>query len=404
MSQVIHISVLALTLAAFAIGTSEFVIMGLLVDIAKELHVSVSKAGILVSAYAMGVVIGGPVMTLLTLKFPRKQTLIGLICLFVIGNILCALSPGYPFLLASRILTATCHGTFFGIASVVATQLVDSKHRTLAVALVFLGTTLANMLGVPIGTAEGFALGWRSTFWSIAALGSVAVIGLFLGLPNNLPPSQARAGHEFKVFQKPSVFIPLLLSALVNGGLFVVFTYITPLLMTVTHVPQHHITPILLILGAGLPIGTLLGGKLGDKALIPSLVFLFPILLVLLLGIHMFIPKEIPGVGVLFLWNMITFTIAPILQVMVVNNAAEAPNLASTFNQSAFNLGNAVGAWTGSILLAHRMNYIDLPLVSMFFIGTGWLLVLIYAKWVQQPPETALHTSTHSAVGTNRAN
>ena len=374
----IPISVLALTLAAFAIGTGEFVMMGLLVSIANDLRVSISDAGILVSAYALGVVVGSPLVTITTIPFQRKKTLIGLICLFVLGNILCALSTNYTALLLSRIVTACCHGTFFGIASVVATQLVDSRHKTLAVALVFLGTTLANMLGVPAGTAIGLALGWRVTFWIIAALGIVAVLGLSAFVPANLSHKSAKVLPELKALKNPTVLIPLALSALVNGGLFVVFTYITPLLMNVAGFDEKNITYILFILGAGLPIGTILGGKLGDKALIKSLLFLFPCLLVLLLGIRIFVPYQMAGIAVLFLWNMVTFTIAPILQYMVVDNAAAAPNLASTFNQSAFNLGNAIGAWAGGLLVADHLGYINLPFLSMAFIFTGWVLVFIY--------------------------
>ena len=340
----IPLSIWALTLAAFAIGTSEFVIMGLLLDISKSFHISVSQSGFLVSAYAMGVVIGGPIMTILTASFPRKATLIGLISIFVTGNIFCALAPSYELLLAGRLLTATCHGTFFGLASVAAAALMDKAHRTLGVALVFLGTTLANMLGVPIGTAEGFEWGWRSTFWSVSGLGLVAIIGLVLFLPKMHGNSKVTPLSEIQSLKNPLVLIPLVLSALVNGGLFVIFTYIEPLLVHVTKVPLSHVTYILLILGAGLPVGTLLGGKLGDKALLPSLSGLFPLLLCLVVLMHWTLTEEVLGVSVLFLWNLITFTIAPMLQVMVVNNAAHAPNLASTFNQSAFNFGNAVGA------------------------------------------------------------
>ena len=374
----IPLSIWALTLAAFAIGTSEFVIMGLLLDISKSFHISVSQSGFLVSAYAMGVVIGGPIMTILTASFPRKATLIGLISIFVTGNIFCALAPSYELLLAGRLLTATCHGTFFGLASVAAAALMDNAHRTLGVALVLLGTTLANMLGVPIGTAEGFEWGWRSTFWSVSGLGLVAIIGLVLFLPKMHGNSKVTPLSEIQSLKNPLVLIPLVLSALVNGGLFVIFTYIEPLLVHVTKVPLSHVTYILLILGAGLPVGTLLGGKLGDKALLPSLSGLFPLLLCLVVLMHWTLTEEVLGVSVLFLWNLITFTIAPMLQVMVVNNAAHAPNLASTFNQSAFNFGNAVGAWSGGFALSHGLPYQNLPYLSFVYILTGMAFILLY--------------------------
>lgn len=385
----IPIAVIALTMAAFCIGTSEFVIMGLLVDIAQELHVTIAKAGILVSAYAMGVVIGGPLVAVLTFKLPRKATLIGLISIFTFGNILCALAPNYTSLLAARIVTSACHGTYFGIATVTAVRLVDSSHRTQAVAWVFMGTTLANMLGVPLGTAEGFHFGWRSTFWTISGLGVLSILALIIWLPRNLQSDQANPLQEFKSLSKPLVQIPLLLSALLNGALFIVYTFITPLLQTEMGLTDHGVTMVLFALGIGLPIGTYIGGKLGDTALLPSLMIIFPLIMLSLAAVHYLVGSKIPGISSLFVWNTLTFTVAPILQLMVVANAAQAPNLASTFNQSAFNLGNACGAWLGSAMLAHHYQLTDLPLASILVLATAWSLVFIYAR---------IRKKTHNSV------
>lgn len=382
----IPVAVIALTMAAFCIGTSEFVIMGLLVDIASELHVSIARAGILVTAYALGVVFGGPVIAVLTFKFPRKATLIGLVSFFTFGNILCALSPGYLSLLGARIVTSACHGTYFGIATVTAVRLVNPSHKAQAVAWVFMGTTLANMLGVPLGTAEGFHFGWRSTFWTIAALGVLSVIALIIWLPRRLQADKANPLEEFKSLTKPLVQIPLLLSALLNGALFIVYTYITPLLQTQMGLSDHGITMVLLILGIGLPIGTYIGGKLGDYAILPALYWIFPLIMLSLLAVHYFIRLEIPGITALFFWNTLTFTAAPILQLMVVNNADNAPNLASTFNQSAFNLGNAGGAWLGSSMLAAHINLTDLPWASIVVLAGAWALVFIYAQIIKKLP------------------
>lgn len=373
-------SLFALTLAAFCIGTSEFVIMGLLVDISNNLHISIESGGLLITAYAMGVVVGGPLIAVLTSRLPRKPTLIGLVTFFVLGNVLCALADNYHMLLLARIATAACHGTYFGVATVVAVQLVDKQHRAQAVAWVFLGTTLANMLGVPLGTAEGFHWGWRSTFWSISLLGIISILALIIWLPRTLTTDNSNPADEFRVLKKSIVQIPLALSALLNCALFIVYTYIAPLLQQVTHLSNHGITIVLLILGFGLPIGTLLGGKLGDRNLIKSLLVIFPVIMLTLIIMHFIIAYKIPGIITLFVWSTLTFTIAPMLQLMVVNNAAGAPNLASTFNQSAFNLGNAVGSSLGSILLVHQVNLNELPLYAAILLLAAWGLVFVYRK------------------------
>lgn len=380
MGKIIPISVIALTIAAFGIGTSEFVIMGLLVDISKDLGVSIAQSGLLVTAYAMGVVIGGPVMAVLTSRFPRKETLIGLVMLFVVGNVFCALSKNYEMLIAARLLTAMCHGTYFGVATVVAVQLVNPAHKAEAVAWVFMGTTLANMLGVPLGTTEGLAWGWRSTFWSVSIIGIIAIIALLVWLPKNLPQGNPHPMSEFRTLRKPLVQIPLLLSALLNAGLFVVYTYIAPLLMRDTGLSGHGVTLVLLVLGCGLPIGTLLGGKLGDTNLLKSLFVLFPIIMMTLVILHYVVSYPVPAVSAMFVWSTLTFTVAPMLQLLVVDNAAEAPNLASTFNQSAFNLGNAFGATLGSLMLAHHVNLDELPWVAVIILAVAWGMVFVYRK------------------------
>lgn len=384
MGKIIPISVIALTIAAFGIGTSEFVIMGLLVDISQDLGVSIAKSGLLVTAYAMGVVIGGPIMAVLTSRFPRKETLIGLVLMFVAGNVFCALSKSYEMLIVARILTAMCHGTYFGVATVVAVQLVKPEYKAEAVAWVFMGTTLANMLGVPLGTAEGLAWGWRSTFWSVSLIGILAVGALMVWLPGNLPKGNQHPLSEFKTLKKMTVQIPLLLSALLNAGLFVVYTYIAPLLMHHTGLSGHGVTLVLLILGCGLPVGTLLGGKLGDWNLVKSLIVLFPVIMVTLVVLHYVVAYPVPAVMAMFIWSTLTFTIAPMLQLLVVDNASEAPNLASTFNQSAFNLGNAVGATLGSVMLNNHVDLDELPWISVAILIFAWGLVFVYKRLTQK--------------------
>ena len=230
------LAIIALTIATFGIGTSEFVIMGLLPEVAHDLGVSIPKTGMLVSVYAMGVVIGAPLLAIATARIPRKSTLLGLIVLFIIGNVLCALAQTYNLLMAARIIAALCHGTFFGLASVVATDLVQPNRRARAIALVFMGVTLANVLGVPLGTAVGQAFGWRAAFWGVSAIGIVAIIAVIAWLPKNIPMKRISPKLEFKTLMQKKVQTALLLSVLTNTSLFTVFTYIAPLLREVTRV------------------------------------------------------------------------------------------------------------------------------------------------------------------------
>jgi MFS transporter, DHA1 family, inner membrane transport protein len=378
--QKIPLSILALTLSAFCIGSGEFVIMGLLMELAKDLSVSVNQAGLLVTAYALGVVIGGPFIAVLTFKFPRKQTLIGLVSVFVLGNILCALANNYSFLILARIVTASCHGTFFGLATVAAIKIVPLEKQARAVALVFMGTTLANMLGVPVGTALGFSFGWRATFWAIAVLGLFSVAGLVKYLPNKNEVENIHLKQELNVFKKRNVQIPLLLSALLNGGLFVVYTYISPILMTVLQVPENRLSVILFLFGAGLPVATYIGGRLGDWNLLRSLTILLTGLIGVLMALYVSFPHQIVGIFLIFLWCMMIFTIAPMLQLMTIQNSNEAPHLSSTFNQSAFNLGNAFGAWVGSVLLGRHFELTHLPLASAVFFACALAFVFYYKR------------------------
>lgn len=366
----------ALTLATFGIGTGEYVIMGLLPEIASELRVSIPRAGILVSAYAMGVVIGAPLLTVATARVPRKPTLLGLMGLFILGNAACALASDYHVLLVARVATALCHGTFFGIASVVAAELAPPSGRARAIAVVFMGVTLANMLGVPLGTALGQALGWRSTFWAVGGIGCAAIIALVFGLPRTIPMSATGMGQELRALKGGRILTGFLLSILTSASLFCVFTYITPLLREVTHVSPHAVTIILLIFGAGLTLGSVVGGKLGSGNLIGSLLVLMVLASITLAALHFSIPYLVAGVATLFAWSVCAFAINPMLQILVVNLGGEAPDLASTFNQSAFNLGNALGAWIGSFLLARGAGLRELPFAGMGVMLLAFLITL----------------------------
>ncbi|RYX91030.1 MAG: MFS transporter [Comamonadaceae bacterium] len=358
------IALLALAAAAFTIGTSEFVIMGLLPEMALDLGVTLSQAGLLVTGYALGVVVGAPVFAVATASFPRKPTLIGLAMLFVLGNLLCALAPTYGLLMAARVVTALAHGTFFGIGSVVAAGLVAPNKRAQAIALMFTGLTLANVLGVPLGRIVGEHYGWRMTFAAIVLIALAAVASLAFLLPRHIPMQKGNIVREFAVLADGRVLLALATSALVSASLFVVFTYIAPLLTQVSGFSTAAVAPILLVLGVGLTIGSTVGGRLGDRHLVPSLLMVLALDAAALLLLHFVLPLGAVTVGVLLVWSALSFALVPLLQTLIVRHADAAPNLASTLNQGAFNLGNATGAWIGSGLLAAGAPLAGLPTVG----------------------------------------
>ncbi|WP_118181046.1 MFS transporter [Paraburkholderia phosphatilytica] len=356
---------LALAVAAFGIGTTEFVIMGLLPDVARDLSVTIPAAGMLVSAYALGVTIGAPIVAIAVANMPRKKALMSLIGVFIVGNLLCAIAPGYAVLMAARIVTAFCHGAFFGIGSVVAAGLVAPNRRAQAIALMFTGLTLANVLGVPLGTALGQLAGWRATFWAVTGIGVLAAIALAICLPAKIDMQKASLVHEFTVLKNPQVLAVLGISALGSASLFSVFTYITPILEDVTGFTPHAVTFVLLLFGLGLTVGSTAGGKLADWRAMPSLVAILCAICVILTIFAGTMHMEYPAMITIFLWGVLVFAIVPPLQIMVVDRASAAPNLASTLNQGAFNLGNATGAWLGGAAIGAGVPLTSLPWVGV---------------------------------------
>lgn len=376
-------AIFMLTFSAFGIGTSEYIIMGLLSEIAEDLNITIPQAGSLVTMYAMGVVVGGPLLAILTMKLSRKIALLSLMFMFIIGNILCALSTSYYFLMVARVLTALCHGTFFGIASVVAAGMVDENKKSQAIALVFMGVSLANILGVPIGTYIGEQFGWRATFWLVSAIGVLSVLALLKFIPSNLPMPSGDIIGESKILKHRRVFIPLILSVLTSASLFTIFTYIDPILQKVTMVNKATVVKILFWIGAGLSIGTLAGGKLGDKSLIKSLIsimFLIVIIQIIMLFVN---TKIIPMIATLFAWSITGFAICPMLQALVVEQAKGTPNLASTFNQSSFNLGNAIGAKYGGLLIHYGIAYKNLSVYAAIIMIIAIILTLYFRHYIK---------------------
>jgi DHA1 family inner membrane transport protein len=356
-------SLLALAVAAFGIGTSEFIIMGLLPDLAKSFSVSIPKAGVLVSAYALSVTFGSPLVALLLARSERKRALMILMGIFIGGNLLCALAPNYELLLCARVLTALCHGAFFGIGSIVATNLVPYNQRTQAVTLMFSGLTIANVLGVPAGTALGQAFGWRAAFLALIPVGLAALAALYLMVPEQRSEA-VHLGHEFRAVVRPQVQLVLSLSTISSVALFCVFTYIAPMLEAVTHLSPHAVTWVLVLFGVSITVGNFVGGRLGDWKPMPLVLWGLVILIAIFLVMPLAMPHLVPAIALVFVWGLVHFgAIAP-LQSRIVEQAKGAPNLASTLNQGAFNLGNALGASLGGLVLTAGYGYLKLPVAS----------------------------------------
>ncbi|MFB4340365.1 MFS transporter [Pantoea sp. CS_6] len=371
------VALLALALSAFAIGTTEFVIMGLLPEVANDLQVTIPSAGWLISGYALGVAIGAPVMALLTAKLPRKKTLILLMAIFIIGNLLCALAYSYNLLMLARVITALCHGAFFGIGAVVAASLVAADRQASAVALMFTGLTLANVLGVPLGTWFGQLFGWRATFWGVAVIGVLAFIALITSLPGNKNEKPVNLASEISALANGKLWLSLLMTVCFAAAMFTLFSYIAPLLLQVTGISDHGVSWTLFLIGAGLTAGNILGGKLADRNVALSLTGSF--LLIALFSLlfswtsHALWLAEIT----LFLWAMATFATVPGLQINVVRHGKEAPNLVSTLNISAFNVGNALGAWVGGAVIARGYGLTSVPVAAAALAVVGLIVCVI---------------------------
>jgi DHA1 family inner membrane transport protein len=371
---------LALAIASFGIGTTEFIIMGLLPDLSRDLGVSIPSAGMLVTGYALGVTFGAPLVALAMARLPRKTALLLLLGLFVVGNLMCAIAPSYPMLLLARILTSLCHGAFFGIGAVVAAGLVPHHQRSRAIALMFTGLTLAMIFGVPAGTALGQWAGWRAAFWAIVPVGLLAAGAVAWLLPTQAEAAPTRLLREFGVLRRPQVLLAMSMSVLSSASIFSVFTYITPLLENVTGLAPHLVTFVLLLFGVGVTIGNLVGARLADWRQTPALIGIFCVYAVLGASLAYAFHSPAPAIVCVLIWGAVAFSPGAALQTRVVDHAFEAPNLASTLNQSAFNLGNATGAWAGGAVLSLGVAYDRLPWLAAAFAASALVLALVSAS------------------------
>ncbi|MGX5220629.1 MFS transporter [Pseudomonas segetis] len=392
------IALIVLALSAFAIGTTEFVIMGLLPEVATDLSVSIPGAGWLVTGYALGVAIGAPIMALATSSWPRKAALMTLMSIFIAGNLFCALAPDYQMLMAARIVTALCHGAFFGIGSVVAASLVPANRRASAVALMFTGLTLANVLGVPLGTALGQAAGWRSTFWAVTLIGVLALIGLWRYLPNRHDAEKADLRSEIRALNNAGLWLALSTTVLFSASMFALFTYIAPLLGEVTGVSPHGITLTLLLIGLGLTLGNVLGGRFADRQLKLTLITVFASMATISTLFSWTSQALIPAEITLFLWAVAAFAAVPALQVNVVTFGSGAPNLVSTLNIGAFNVGNALGAWLGGVVIAQGFGLSSVPFAAAALAVLALFALLLTYNTRRPDAVTATETTATFAL------
>ena len=371
---------LALAAGAFGIGVTEFAPMGLLPVIASDLGVSIPTAGLLISAYAIGVMVGAPLMTLTTSRLPRRTLLIGLAAIFTVGNALSAIADGYWPLLAARVVTALNHGAFFGVGAIVAAGLVPPNRKAGAVAAMFMGLTIANVVGVPLATWAGEMLGWRASFWGIAGLGVLVMAALALTLPKAPAPEGANILSELRVLGRGTVLAALALTVIGSSAMFTVFTYITPILREQTQASLGFVTTMLVTYGLGLTVGNWLGGRFADKSVDRTLVATLTALTLILIVFAFAMPFAAPTAVLVFLWGVASFALVPPLQVRVMAAASDAPNLASAVNIGAFNLGNAVGAALGGAVIAGGLGYAAVSLAGAAAAGSGLVLVLLMKR------------------------
>ncbi|WP_010498753.1 MFS transporter [Paenibacillus elgii] len=371
------LALVALLISAFAIGTTEFVIMGILPEVAADLQVTLSAAGLLVTGYALGVAIGGPVITAFTGRLPRKSLLFGLMLIFVAGNLMAAVAPNYAVLMIARVLASFAHGTFFGVGSIVATRLIPREKQASAIAMMFAGLTLANILGVPFGTFVGQMWGWRSTFWIVTALGIISLVGIGGLVPRIAQEAVAGFRQEMRVLRSKQVGLALLMTVLGFGGVFTAFTYIAPILTDITGFGAGAVTPILLVFGIGMTIGNTVGGKLADWRLMPSLAGMLVLLTAVLALFTLTISYKIATVVTVFVWGFASFAIVPAFQMRVLQKAKGSPNIASALNISSFNLANAGGAYLGGWIIDNGPGLHALPWVAAIVTAAGLLVALV---------------------------
>ncbi|MFI2783954.1 MFS transporter [Streptomyces sp. ALB3] len=392
------LALLALAIGAFGIGTTEFVIMGLLPDVAADFQVSIPAAGFLVTGYALGVVLGAPLMTILGTRVTRKRMLMLLMGLFVVGNLVSALAPVFGVMLTGRVIASLAHGAFFGIGSVVAADLVAPEKKAGAIAMMFTGLTVANVVGVPLGTFVGQNSGWRVTFLVVAGLGVLGLLGVAKLVPEQPKAQGIRIRHELAAFRNVQVLLAMAMTVLGFGGVFAAITYITPMMTETAGFAASSVTWLLVLFGLGMVGGNLLGGKLADRHLMPMLYVSLGALAVVLALFTLTAHNKVAAATTIVLIGALGFATVPPLQKRVLDQAAGAPTLASAVNIGAFNLGNALSAWLGGIVIAAGLGYTAPNWVGAVLAASALLLAVLSGALERRTVTSGRPVVSHSAV------
>src|SRR6476620_4931376 len=392
------IGLIALALGGFGIGLTEFVIMGLLPDVAADFSVSEATAGWLISGYALAVVVGALLLTAAVTRFERKPVRAVLLVLFIAGNLVSAVAPGYGMMMVGRIIAALAHGAFFGIGAVVAASMVAPTKKAGAIAIMFTGLTAANVLGVPFGTMLGQAAGWRSTFWAITGIGVLALAGILALVPRTGSGDSASGSlrGELRAFRSGQVWLSILVTILGYGGMFGAFTYIAFTLTEVTGFSATTVPWLLILFGVGLFIGNTVGGKAADKNVDRTLLVVLAILVVVLVVFALTAGNQSVTIASMVLLGGFGFATVPGLQMRVMIYASSAPTLASGANIGAFNVGNALGAWLGGVTITAGMGY-----TSPIWAGAGITLLGLAVMAVAAAKAPAATNAPADSVGSD---
>jgi DHA1 family inner membrane transport protein len=397
------IGLIALALGGFGIGLTEFVIMGLLPEVAADFQVSEATAGWLISGYALAVVVGALVLTAAVTRFERKPVLAVLLVLFIAGNLVSAIAPDYGMMMVGRIIAALAHGAFFGIGAVVAADMVAPTKKAGAIAIMFTGLTAANVLGVPFGTMLGQAAGWRSTFWAITVIGAIALAGILALVPKtgrgDTTPGTLRS--ELRAFRSGQVWLSILVTILGYGGMFGAFTYIAFTLTEVSGFAASTVPWLLIVFGVGLFVGNTIGGKAADRNVDRTLIVVLSVLVVVLVGFALTADNQVLTIASIVLMGGFGFATVPGLQMRVMKYASSSPTLASGANIGAFNIGNALGAWLGGVTITAGLGY-----TSPIWAGAGitllGLVVMIIAAVGAQRAEQQASSAPGGRVAAER--
>ena len=390
------IALLALAIAAFGIGTTEFVMMGLLPDVASNLHVSLPDASGYISLYALGVVIGAPLLTAAGMRVRRKTMLVSMMALFTVGNLASALAPTHETLLAARFIAGLPHGTFFGVGAVVAASLVARDKRAQAISMMFIGLTVANIVGVPLGTLLGQAMGWRSTFGVVAIIGVLALVAVAALVPQQPKPTEVSLRGELVAFKRPQVWLAFAVVVFGFAATFSFYSYIKPLLTDVTGFSPTMATALLALFGVGMTTGTVIGGRLADRAPMRTLCTFLGLLAVALTGFLVTSQSMVLAAINVFLVGLTGFAAIPSIQARILDKAKEAPALGSASIQSTFNIANSLGAYLGGVVIAAGMGLTAPSWVGALLALTGLGFALV-SGWLDRRPLRSEVVASHRA-------